>query len=358
MRSGSTAPGARAGTMESGGTAQSAEQASQMATMFAGRQPDHEMAAVLAAMQASGAKPIETLDAKEARKQPTPADAVKAVLKQRGESTDPEEVGDVDDRSIDGPGGDIKIRIYKPASAVEDRLLPAVLYIHGGGWVIADLDVYDASPRALANAAHCVVVSTHYRQGPEHTFPAAHEDVYAAYKWLLANARELGADPARVAVVGESAGGNLAAATAMNARDAGVQLPVHQVLVYPIAGYDFTTESYREMTQAKPLNTAMMQWFYDKYLNGPQEGKTPAISLYEADLSGLPAATIINAELDPLRTDGERLARRFQESGVAVEQRTFDGVTHEFFGMGPVLAKAREAQRMAAQALIKAFGSA
>lgn len=351
MRSGTTGSGM--GAEKSG-----SQSAAQMASMFAGRIPDTDMAAVLGAMQASGAKPIETLDAKEARKQPTPADAVKAVLKQRGESTDPEAVGDVDNRSIAGPAGDIKIRVYKPASAASDRLLPAVLYIHGGGWVIADLDVYDASPRAIANSAHCVVVSTHYRQGPEDRFPAAHEDVYAAYKWLVANARDLGVDASRVAVLGESAGGNLAAAICMNARDEGFQQPVAQVLVYPIAGYDFTTESYREMTAAKPLNTAMMQWFYDKYLNSPEEGQTPAISLDRADLSGLPPATIINAELDPLRSDGEMLAKRFKESGVEANQRTFSGVTHEFFGMAPVVAKAKEAQRMAADALTKAFGSA
>jgi acetyl esterase/lipase len=314
------------------------------------------MTAVLQKMQASGAKPIETLDATEARKQPTP---VEALLKERGERAAPEPVGHVDDRSIDGPGGDIKIRVYTPANVAADRLLPVVLYVHGGGWVIADLDVYDASPRAIANAAQCVVVSTHYRQGPEHKFPAAHEDVIAAYQWAMANARDLGGDPSRIAVVGESAGGNLAAVVGINARDAGLPLPVHQVLVYPIADSDTTTESYQEMTQARPLNRAMMQWFFDNYLASPDDGRTPAISLNRAaDLSGLPPATIINAELDPLRTDGERLAQRLREAGVPVEQRTFDGVTHEFFGMGPVLAKAREAQRMAAAALVGAFGTA
>ena len=335
-----------------------ANSAAQMAALFAGRQPDPEMAAVLEAMQEAKPKPIETLDAKEARKQPTPADAVKALLKQRGENADPEEVGDVDDRTIDGPGGHIKIRVYTPASAAEGRPLPVILYIHGGGWVIADLDVYDASPRALANAAHAVVVSTHYRQAPEHTFPAAHEDVYAAYKWVLANAADLGGDASRIAVVGESAGGNLACVTCLNARDEGVPQPVAQVLVYPIAGFDTATGSYREMTDAKPLNSAMMRWFFDKYLGDPAQGRTPAIDLVNADLAGLPKATIINAELDPLRSDGEQLADRFRQAGVPVEQHTFAGVTHEFFGMGPVLAKAREAQALAAQALRRAFGTA
>ena len=197
---------------------------------------------------------------------------------------------------------------------------------------------------------------TSYRQAPEHKFPAAHEDTYAAYKWVIQNARELGGDPSRIALVGESAGGNMAAAICLNARDGGLPLPVHQVLVYPIAGADTSTESYREMTEAVPLNTPAMRWFFEQYLNAPDEGRTPAISLYQADLSGLPPATVMNAELDPLRTNGELLARRLRESGVQVEQRTFAGVTHEFF-MTPVLAKAREAQQVAADALTRAFGT-
>ena len=346
-------------------------QIAELAQKFGGRQPDPEMAAVLRVLIASDPKPFYELPPKLARRHPLPPTAVKTLLKERGESTDPEEVGDVDDREFKGPGGDVKLRVYRPASAMRaqpgaepgaqhaaDTLLPVVLYIHGGGWVIADLDTYDASCRAICNGAHCVVVSTHYRQAPEHRFPAAHEDTYAAYQWLLAYARELGGDATRIAIVGESAGGNMAAALCYNAKHEGLPLPLHQVLVYPIAGDDTNTESYREMAEAVPLNTPAMRWFFEQYLTTAQQGRTPAISLYEADLSGLPPATIINAELDPLRTDGERLAQRFRESGVAVEQRTFAGVTHEFFGMTPVLAKAREAQQMAADALRQAFGAA
>ncbi len=330
----------------------------ELASMFGGRRPNPDMAAVLRAMQASGAKPIETLDAADARKQPTPADAVKAVLQDRGEeNTIPEDVGDVDDRTIEGPAGGIKVRVYKPASAREGQLLPVVFYIHGGGWVIADLDVYDASPRGIANAAHAIVVSTHYRQAPEHKFPAAHEDVYAAYKWTLANAESLGGDRARVAVLGESAGGNMAAVVSINARDEGVQLPVHEVLVYPIAGYDTQTESYREMEQAKPLSSPMMRWFFDKYLENAEQGRTEAIDLVNGNLAGLPPTTIINAELDPLRTEGEQLAERLRAAGVRTEQRTFPGVTHEFFGMAAAVEAAREAQAMAARALVDAFGT-
>jgi acetyl esterase/lipase len=337
-------------------------QIAELSRKFAGRQPDPEMAAVLRVLIASDPKPFYELPPKLARRHPTPADAVTALCKERGQSTDPEPVGDVDDREFDGPDGDVKIRVYRPTSttgahAAADQLLPVVLYIHGGGWVIADLDTYDSSARAICNKAQCIVVSTHYRQAPEHKFPAAHEDTYAAYKWVIANARELGGDPSRVALVGESAGGNMAAVVCLNARDEGIQLPVHQVLVYPIAGADTDTASYREMAEALPLNKPGMEWFFEQYLAQPAQGETPAISLDRADLSGLPPATIINAELDPLRSEGELLARRFEESGVHVEQRTFDGVTHEFFGMTPVLAKAREAQQMAANALRRAFGA-
>lgn len=332
------------------------EQMAALAQKYAGRQPDPEMAAVLRVLISSDPKPFYELPPKLARRHPTPADGVKALLKERGASTDPEDVGDVDNRSFEGPGGDVKLRIYTPASAVEGQALPVVLYIHGGGWVIADLDTYDASARAICNGAHAIVVSTHYRQAPEHKFPAAHEDTYAAYQWTLANAASLGGDPARVAVVGESAGGNMAFAIGYNARREGVQPPVHQVLVYPVADYGQDTESYQEMTEAQPLNAQAMAWFFEQYLNSPQDGATPAISAVDADLAGLPPATIINAELDPLRSEGEQLAERMRVAGVQVEQRTFAGVTHEFFGMTPVLAKAREAQAMATQALRRAFG--
>lgn len=171
--------------------------------------PDREMQMVLDALASLGGKPIETLTPAEARKQPTPADAVAKVLKEQGKDTAPEAVAKVENRSIAGPAGQIPIRIYSPKG---NGPFPVILYIHGGGWVIANLDTYDASARALTNAAGVVVVSTHYRQGPEHKYPAAHDDTFAAYKWTLASAKSLAGDPARVAVAGESAGGNLAAA--------------------------------------------------------------------------------------------------------------------------------------------------
>ncbi|MEO8090893.1 MAG: alpha/beta hydrolase, partial [Gemmatimonadales bacterium] len=304
--------------------------------------PNDQMHAVLAQLEALGPKPIPQLSAPEARKQPSPADAVKALLKKEGRSTAPEPVGNVVNRTIPAPGGAIPIRIYSPKGAGP---FPVVVYYHGGGWVIADLDTYDASPRALANLASAVVVSAHYRQGPEHKFPAAHEDAFAAYRWVLANAKSLKGDPSKVAVVGESAGGGLAAAVSIMARDSGTQMPAYQVLVYPIAGYDLDTPSYLENANAKPLGKPAMQWFFEKYLRTPDDGKNPLIDLVHADLQGLPATTVITAQIDPLRSEGKDLADQLRDAGVEVDYKNYEGVAHEFFGMGAVVDEAKQAQQ-------------
>ena len=324
---------------------------------FGGREPTNEMAQVLDTLESLHGKPIQTLDADEARKQPSPMDAVRKLLGEQDENADAEDVGKVDNKTIDGPAADIDIRIYWPASAREGERLPITLYVHGGGWVISDIDGYDRSARAVCSSAHCIVVSTEYRHGPEHRFPAAHDDVYAAYKWVLSNADSLGGDPAHVAVLGESAGGNMAANVCIRARDEAVQPPVCQVLVYPIAGYDFGTVSYREMADAIPLSSSMMGWFFENYLNNTSEGALPAISLDKADLSNLPPVTIVSAELDPLRSEGEELARQFQSAGVATRQRTYNGVTHEFFGMRDVLQESEDAIIFAAEGLMRGFGT-
>ncbi len=310
---------------------------------------DPQMQDVLTAFEELAPKPIEQLDPKEARQQPTPADAVERVLVARGESTDPEAVGDVEE--IEGET-ERPLRVYTPVGA--DGPLPVLLYFHGGGFVIADLDVYDSSPRALANAGQCIVVSAEYRQAPENPYPAAHDDAFAAYRWVLDNTERLNGD-GRIAIAGDSAGGNLAASTALQARDAGLPLPVHQLLVYPIADGDSSKPAYEEYADAKPLNAPMMAWFSKHY--APDAGD-PRFALTTADLSGLPPATIINAEIDPLRDDGPALAARFEQVGTPVEQRKFDGVTHEFFGMGAAVDKAQEAVDFAAQRLSEAFRQA
>ena len=316
--------------------------------------PTAQMQEVLDAHASLKPKPITQLSAPEARKQPSPADGVKALLKKKHKSTAPEPVAHVENRSIDGPAGNkIPVRIYWPKG---EGPFPLVLYIHGGGWVIADLDTYDASPRALANLAKAVVVSTHYRQGPEDRFPAAHDDTFAAYQWVLKNGKSLKGDAARVAVVGESAGGNMALAVAQQARDKKLQMPVGLVLVYPVAGYDFETPSYKENADAKPLNRDMMKWFFQNYMKGAEDAKSPLlVPLANADLKGMPPTTVITAQIDPLRSEGQALAEKMKAAGVQVDSKNYDGVTHEFFGMAAVVDEAKQAEQQAADGLKRAF---
>ena len=315
--------------------------------------PDPQMQAVLDQLGAMGGKPIPSLTAPEARKQPTPAAAAKAVLVKEGKPTTPPPGVTLSTRTVPGAAGPLPTNIYTPAGAGP---FPVVVYFHGGGWVIANKDVYDGGARALAQMANAIVISADYRQGPEHKFPAAHDDAIAVYKWALKNAASLKGDPARVALAGESAGGGLVVATAIAARDQKLQMPLAVVSVYPIAGGDTTTASYVENKDAKPLNRPMMSWFFDQYLRTPADRQDPRINLVAADLKGLPPTTIINAQIDPLRSDGEQLADKLRAAGVTVEQKTYPGVTHEFFGMGAVVDKAKDAETMAANALRKAFG--
>jgi acetyl esterase/lipase len=224
--------------------------------------------------------------------------------------------------------------------------------------VIADLDTYDATPRALAAQTGAVVLSVHYRQAPEQIFPAAHEDAVAAYRWAAQNAGQLGADPSRIAVAGESAGGNLAMNVAIAAREAQeLTDPVHVLAVYPVAGADMNTPSYQQNAQAVPLSKAGMEWFVRHVFENPQGAQDPRIDLVgRANLQGLPPVTIVLAQIDPLRSEGEALEQKLRQAGVDVQQRTFDGVTHEFFGMAPVVQDATAAQQFAVQRLRTAFG--
>lgn len=321
-------------------------------TVNAAATPEPQMKAVIDQLVSMGGKPIEKLSAPEARQQPTPADAVGVLLKKKGKAV-PEAVARVVDRTVPGPSGPIPVRVYTPAGAGPHPLL---VYIHGGGWVIATMKTYDSSPRALANLAKCVVVSLEYRKGPEHRFPAAHEDSYAATQYIMHHASAFGADPKHVAICGESAGGNLASAVCMMARDRHGTMPVYQVLVYPITNYGFDTPSYIENANAKPLNKPMMQWFFQKYLRTPADGANPYVSILRSpNLKGLPPATVITAQIDPLRSEGKAYADRLRSSGIPVVYKNYTGVTHEFFGMGAVEEKARAAEQLAAQGLRTAF---
>lgn len=281
------------------------------------------------------------------------ADAVLKVLDQQGQSKTPQPVGKIDNRSIPGPGGSIPIRVYSPQG---NGPFPIIVYYHGGGWVMATIDTYDASARALSNAANAIVVSVEYRKAPEHRFPAAHADAYAAYEWARKNGRDINGDPSMVAVAGESAGGNLAGAVSMIARQQHQALPVHQILIYPVTGYDMDTPSYRKHAQAQPLNKAMMAWFFEKYLNSLADANYPMIALTKAqDLQGLPPTTILTAEIDPLQSDGTQYADRLREAGVPVTYQNYEGVTHEFFGTGAVVPAAKKAVHLAGQQLRQAF---
>ncbi len=317
---------------------------------------DGDMQVVLDALAALGGKPIETLTPAEARKQPTPTDAVKRVLAGKDKQPTPDLGVVTHEIMIPGAAGPLPARVYRP-KGTENQKLPVIVYWHGGGWVIANIDVYDGGARALSKMAHAVVVSCEYRMAPEHKFPAAHDDAFAQYKWVLGNTGAFSSDESQIAVAGESAGGNLAIAVAMMARDEGVKIPVHMALVYPVAGNNMDTESYRQNADAKPLNKAMMEWFVGHVFASKDQTGDPRINLAAANLNGLPGATIVLAEIDPLRTEGENLAKRLKEAGSDVDYKIFKGVTHEFFGMGLVVGDAASAEKMAAGGLKKAFGT-
>jgi acetyl esterase len=313
------------------------------------------MQKVLDALASLGGKPIEALTPEEARKQPTPADAVKKVLEQMGKSTDPEAGVTVKDMTIPGPIGDIPIHIFTPEGKGP---FPIMVYYHGGGFVIADTKTYEASPRALAKTSKAIMVAVDYHQAPENKFPAAANDAYAAYSWIRMHAREFNGNPKRVAVGGESAGGNLATVVSMMARDKKETLPVHQLLVYPVVNNDFNTPSYQRNEQAKPLNKPMMQWFFKHYSSKEEDGNNPyAVPMKATTLRGLPPATVIAAEIDPLLSEGKAYADRLKKDGVKVTYKEYTGVTHEFFGMGAVVPKAKEAEMLAADQLKKAFNN-
>lgn len=311
---------------------------------------DADMQKVLDAFAALNPKPIEKLTPEQAREQPTPADAVKKVLDETGRSTAPEAGVTVKTMTVPVKDGSIPVHIFTPEGSGP---FPVMVYFHGGGFVIADTQVYAASPRALAQMAKAIMVSVDYRQAPEHAFPTAPEDAYAAYLWTIDHARDFNGDPTRIAVGGESAGGNLATVVSMMARDRKVQLPVHQLLVYPVVNDDMNNESYKRNAHAKPLNKAMMGWFFKHYGGDPTNPY--ALPMKAASLKGLPPATIVAAEIDPLLTEGREYADKLQQDGVPVDYRAWSGVTHEFFGMGAAVAKAKEAEQYAADALMKAF---
>jgi acetyl esterase/lipase len=306
------------------------------------------MQVVMDKLASYGDPPLETLSAQEARTKHTPTDAVMDVMKESNIAAPPSKV-DTMGKDIPVGGGSIHARVYTPKEGAAP--FPVIVYYHGGGWVIADLNTYDASAKGLAEQTGAVVVSVHYRQGPEHKFPTAHNDAFAAYQWVLQNAASLKADPKTIAVAGESAGGNLACNVSIMARDKRVTVPLHQLLVYPVANSDMNSESYQKWGAAKPLTKPLIQWMVKNYLADTAQAKDPRISLVTANLKGLPPTTIIAAEIDLLQTEGKLLADKLEEAGVKVNYTLYHGVPHEFCGMATLIQEAKDAQALAASEL-------
>jgi acetyl esterase len=265
----------------------------------------------------------------------------------------PAPVARVENRSVPGPGGEIPVRVYTPEG---EGPHPALVYFHGGGWVIGSLESHDGICRALARAVPCVVVSVDYRLAPEHPFPAAAEDSYAATRYVAGHAAAFAADPARLAVGGDSAGGNLSAVVTLMARARGGPRLVHQLLVYPVTDGAMDTPSYRENADGYFLTRDGMVWFWNHYVSDPAARANPHASPLRApDLRGLPPALVMTAEFDPLRDEGEAYARRLEEAGVPVTLTRYDGMIHGFFGMAGALGRGRDAIDEAARALRAAF---
>jgi acetyl esterase len=313
--------------------------------------PNAQMQAVLDELAAIDPKPLEKLTPELARQQPSVVEAVRGLLLKQGRPLTPEPVAAIHDIEVNGAVGNLPARVYTPNGVGP---FPVLVYWHGGGWVLANIETYDASCRALCNAAGCIVISCEYRRAPEDRFPAAVDDAFAAYQWVLKNADAVQGNPKNVAVGGESAGGNLAASVALRARESGIGMPVHQLLIYPVTDIDLETTSYRLYADARPLGRTMMQWFFSHYFEN--ETLDPrAFPLQAKEFSRLPATTIITADIDPLRDDGKNYAMALERAGNDIDYRNFEGVTHEFFGMGAVLDASREAVRHAAARLKTSF---
>ncbi|HET6209638.1 MAG TPA: alpha/beta hydrolase [Jatrophihabitans sp.] len=263
---------------------------------------------------------------------------------------DPEPVAQVDNRELPGPDGPLPIRIYRPAG---EGARPVLVYFFGGGWTLGQIDTCDGICRRLANLAGCVVIAAGYRLAPEHKFPAAVDDCLAAVRWVAEHAGELSLDPNRIAVGGDSAGGNLAAVVALQAGE----FLCAQLLVYPNTLYGADTPSMRDNDDPVLFNRRSVQWYWQHYLACPEDGRDPRASpLLAAEHSGLPPALVITAEYDPLRDEGELYAEQLRAAGVPVELNRYDGMMHGFFTMSGVLDGGRQAVGQAAEFLRARFG--
>ena len=285
---------------------------------------DPDVATLLDTLAQSGAPELHTLPVPAAR-------ALAAGFAAMGIAT--EEVGSVEDRTARADGIEVPVRVYRPRS--DAAVQPVLVYLHGSGWMYGDLEMSDAICRRIANVADCIVVAPDYRLAPEHPYPAALDDTMAVLAWVSAEASTFGGDPDRVAIGGESAGGNLAAAAALAARDRTALSLRLQLLVCPVTDHDLDTPSYHAYAEGFVLTRAAMQWLWDMYVPDPARRDEPYVSpLRAGDLTGLAPAHVMTAELDPLRDEGEAYASRLRAAGVDAEVRRYDGLVHGFLTLG------------------------
>lgn len=295
------------------------------------------------------------MDAAAARRVPGLIEAARSLVTRQERPPPPSRVSVTrQDLAYTGPGGSQLMRIFRPDTAPEGA--GVTLYLHGGGWVLGSVDRYEASALALARKSGHIVAAAAYRQAPEHRFPAAHEDARAAWRWLVDNAASLGGDPQKLAVCGEDAGGNLAFNISLRARAEGRPPPLHQALIYPIAGTDTNNYSYDVYGAVEPFGKATMLWLLDQAVPAAARGDRRLI-LGNNDLANLPRTTVVTAEIDPVMFEGKLLAHKIEAENVPTRHQNFEGVVHDFFGLDALLPEARRAQDMVAEQLEAAFRS-
>jgi acetyl esterase/lipase len=279
----------------------------------------------------------------------TGAEARETIRSRFAPPAEPERMGEVTDLAVPRPGGSIPVRVYRPDLAASDGL-PILVYAHGGGFVFCDLDSHDGLCRNIANRVRAVVVSVHYRLAPENQWPDAAEDVYGVTRWAASNAESLGGSSSRIAVGGDSAGGNLAAVTAIMARDRGGPQLAAQLLLYPMIAADFDTESYRLYGNGFYNPRPALQWYWDQYVPFLADREHPYASPLNSELTGLPPAVVVIAGHDPLRDEGVSYAEALAAAGVTTKRCNFEGGVHGFMTM-PMLDIAQQARRLACEEL-------
>jgi acetyl esterase len=305
---------------------------------------DPQAKAFLDQVAASGAPGFDQMTVQQAR------EAIRALFATR---EPPLPLKKVEDRVVNVGGVKLPVRIYTPDA---NGPLPILVFFHGGGWVVGDLESHDGTCRALANGAGCIVIAVDYRLAPEHKFPAAADDCYGATKWAALNAASFGGDPTRIAVGGDSAGGNLAAVVAQMATDRGAPTIKYQLLIYPVTNYSYDTASYKNNGEGYLLTKGSMQWFWNHYLNNPNDGENPYASpLRGQRLSNLPPAWVLTAEFDPLCDEGAAYAKKMKDAGVAVEYTDYKGMIHGFFSLGHMFDQGKKAVAEACSKLKAAF---